>query len=198
MFSSGSAGGSGWYLQTVIQGKVLGTFSCGEQQVTRALRLGSFMSRHLGILHRCRLQILPDPNKLLPGLRKLREEPEDTNTSIRTPGGPSGQTLSPGGPSGGLGATHCEQRLVSCWLMALWVWSNNIWGAETSGQTGSETTVVKQKNGLTVWKFSISCRPWLNWFRQLWQEGNRKSETITEQESIVTGQMSAGPTEQLL
>lgn len=64
------------HLQTVIQGKVLVAFACSEQQVTCPLGVGGFMSRHLSVLRRCRLQILADPDKLLPGLRQLGQEPQ--------------------------------------------------------------------------------------------------------------------------
>lgn len=63
------------YLQAVIQSEVLVTFACGEQQVTRPLGVCGFVARNLSALHRRRLQILPDPNKLLPRLLELRQEP---------------------------------------------------------------------------------------------------------------------------
>lgn len=66
---------SGSYLQAVIQGKVLVTFPCGEQQVARPLRVGGFVPRHLSVLRGCRLQVLSDPYELLPGVGQLGQEP---------------------------------------------------------------------------------------------------------------------------
>ena len=67
------------YLQTVVQSEVLVTFACGEQQMTRPLGVCRLVARNLSALHRRRLQILPDPNKLLPRLQELRQEPAEFN-----------------------------------------------------------------------------------------------------------------------
>lgn len=64
------------YLQTVVQGKVLVAFTCGEEQVTRPFGFCSFVSRHLSVFHRRRLQIVPNADKLPPGLCQLGEEPQ--------------------------------------------------------------------------------------------------------------------------
>jgi hypothetical protein len=64
----GYASGYCIYLQAVIKGKVLVTFACGQQKMAGALCIGDFVAVYLGIFHRRRLQILPNPHKLLPSL----------------------------------------------------------------------------------------------------------------------------------
>lgn len=63
------------YLQAVVQGKMLEAFACGEQQVAHTLGVSEFVARHLSVLRRRRLQVLPDPDKVPPGLRQLGQEP---------------------------------------------------------------------------------------------------------------------------
>lgn len=63
------------YLQAVVQRKVLEAFSGGQQQVAGALGLSAFVAGHLSVLGRRRLQVLPDPDEVSPGLRQLRQEP---------------------------------------------------------------------------------------------------------------------------
>lgn len=64
------------YLQTVVQGEMLVALACGEQQMTCALGISGFVAGHLSVLRRCRLQILPNPNELPPGLHQLGQEPQ--------------------------------------------------------------------------------------------------------------------------
>lgn len=70
------------YLQTVVQGKVLVAFACGEQQVTCSFCITGFVARHLSAFYRCRLQVLSDPDKLPPGLGQLGEEPHTHTQTI--------------------------------------------------------------------------------------------------------------------
>lgn len=64
------------YLQAVIQGKVLKAFACCKQQVTHALCVSGFVARRRSVLNYRHLQIFSNPNKVLPGLCQLWQEPQ--------------------------------------------------------------------------------------------------------------------------